>query len=218
MSIEAIIFDLDGLLVDSEPLAKQAWRMLLDRFGHTLDEATIDATFGLRLQDTARLMQDRFALPLSAPEIMAAKNQIFLALVERELHAMPGAPELLRAVQRRPLRHALATSAEPDYVPLALQAAGIDLPFEVVITGADVTRGKPEPDIYLAAARALGLPPENCLALEDSPHGVRSARAAGMRCIAVPNQITARLDLSFADWVMPSLTAVALQLDRFLQN
>jgi beta-phosphoglucomutase-like phosphatase (HAD superfamily) len=97
-----------------------------------------------------------------------------------------------------------------------LREVGAAEGFAAVITGDTVARGKPAPDIYLVAAAALGLSPTVCLALEDSPNGVRAAKAAGMRCIAVPNALSAGLDLSAADAVLPSLADVAARLDEWL--
>jgi HAD superfamily hydrolase (TIGR01509 family) len=129
---------------------------------------------------------------------------------------MPGLIELLDAIDARGLRRAVATSSPGFYAPVALQEIGAADGFVAIVTGDSVARGKPAPDIYLAAAAALALPPALCLALEDSPNGVRSAKAAGMRCIAVPNELSVELDLSEADAILPSLGAVAARLDEFL--
>jgi len=217
MSIQAIIFDLDGLMVDSEPSAKQAWRAWLARYGHVLDQETINAMFGLRLVDSSWLVKERFELPLSVKQIAAEESQVFLSLLDGNLRPMPGLDDLLHAVDARGLPRAVATSSSRRYAPIALRAVGAAGGFAAIVTGDDVQRGKPAPDIYLAAAAALDMPPAVCLALEDSPLGVQAAKAAGMRCVAVPNELTAGLDLSAADWILPSLTAVVEQLDSLLE-
>jgi beta-phosphoglucomutase-like phosphatase (HAD superfamily) len=89
--------------------------------------------------------------------------------------------------------------------------------FSAIVTGNMVQRGKPAPDIYLAAARQLSIPPEACLALEDAPHGVQAAKAAGMICVAVPNRFTLDLDLGAADRMLPSLSAVVIELETLIQ-
>ena len=214
--IEAVIFDLDGLMVDSEPLARQAWRTLLASYGHELDEETVNAMLGLRLMDSSRLVKGRFALPLTVEQIANRRGELLLASLPGNLQPMPGLIELLNAIDARGLRRAVATSSPGFYAPVALQEIGAADGFVVIVTGDSVARGKPAPDIYLAAAAALALPPTLCLALEDSPNGVRSAKAAGMRCIAVPNELSVELDLSEADAILPSLGAVAQRLDEFL--
>jgi HAD superfamily hydrolase (TIGR01509 family) len=216
VGIEAIIFDLDGLMVDSEPLARQAWRALLAEHGHTLDRETFNAMLGLRLMDSSRLVKGRFDLPLTIEQIADRRSELFLASLPGNLQPMPGLTELLSAIDARGLRRAVATSSPGFYAPVALREIGAADGFVVIITGDSVARGKPAPDIYLAAAAALALPPAVCLALEDSPNGVRAAKAAGMCCIAVPNEQSAGLDLSEADAIMPSLGAIAGRLDEFL--
>ena len=216
MPIEAIIFDLDGLMADSEPLARDAWRAFLTHYGHTLDEETINAMLGLRMMDTARLAKERFDLPLTVEQIATQRSDLFLASLAGNLKPMPGLGELLEAVDARGLRRAVATSSSGFYAPVALREIGAADGFEAIVTGDTVPQGKPAPDIYLAAAEALALPPAACLALEDSPKGVQAAKAAGMRCIAIPNALTAGLNLGAADEILPSLSAVAKRLDELV--
>jgi HAD superfamily hydrolase (TIGR01509 family) len=214
--IEAIVFDLDGLMVDSEPLAKEAWRAFLARHGHTFDRETSKATLGLRLTECAQLIKERYDLPLSVEEIAAQRSEWFLAALEGNLQPMPGLLELLEAIDARGLRRAVATSSPKFYASAALREIGVAGGFEVIIAGDMVPRGKPAPDIYLAAAEALALSPAVCLALEDSPNGLHAAKSAGMRCIVVPNALSADLDLSAADHVLPSLSIVAERLDELV--
>jgi HAD superfamily hydrolase (TIGR01509 family) len=216
MPVQAVILDLDGLMVDSEPLAKQAWRTLLARYGHTLDQEIIIAMLGLRLADSSLLVKERFGLPLSAPQIAAEEKRIFMGLLDGNLRPMPGLSDLLGAIDARGLPRAVATSSGRDGALIALRAVGVADGFSAIVTGDDVVHGKPAPDIYLAAAAELGRQPASCLALEDSPHGVSAAKAAGMHCVAVPNELTAEMDLRMADWVLPSLMAVTDQLDNLL--
>ena len=216
MPIQAIIFDLDGLMVDSEPLAKRAWSTLLAGYGHALDLGTTHALLGLRLMDSSRLIKERFNLPLSVEQIADRRADIFLKSLPGNLKPMPGLVELLNAVDSRGLTRAVATSSPSFYAPVALREVGVAGGFAAIITGDMVDRGKPDPDIYLEAANALAVCPTGCLALEDSPNGVKAAKAAGMRCVAVPNALSDRLDLSEADKVLPSLTAVAANLDELL--
>jgi HAD superfamily hydrolase (TIGR01509 family) len=214
--IKAVIFDLDGLMVDSEPLAKEAWRTFVARFGHALDQETVDAMLGLRLMDSAHVIKKRYALPLSIEQIASQRSEVFLESLPGNLQPMPGLRELIDAVDGRLLRRAVATSSPAFYAPLALAEIGVAEGFEVIVTGDMVAKGKPAPDIYLATAKALGLPPVDCLALEDSPNGIRAAKAAGMRCVAVPNDLSAGLDLREADAICSSLTVVAERLEEWL--
>jgi HAD superfamily hydrolase (TIGR01509 family) len=209
---------MDGLMVDSEPLAQQAWLDFLAEHGHTMDQAAFDAILGLRLMDSARVVKERFDLPLTVEQVAARRSALFLAALVGNLKPMPGLHRLLEAVDAHGLPRAVATSSPAAYAPVALREVGAAEGFAAVITGDTVARGKPAPDIYLVAAAALGLSPTVCLALEDSPNGVRAAKAAGMRCIAVPNALSAGLDLSAADAVLPCLADVAARLDEWLEQ
>ncbi len=216
MRIQAIIFDLDGLMVDSEPLARDAWRRFLASQGHTLTEDSFSAMLGLRLMDSAKYIKERYQLAQTIEEIAERRLELFLASLPGNLQPMPGLEELLRAVDVRGLRRAVATSSPGIYAPVALREIGAAEGFETIITGDMVAHGKPAPDIYLAAAAALDLPPAACMALEDSPNGVKAAKAAGMRCVAVPDELSTDLDLDGADTIFPSLAVVAERLDELL--
>ncbi len=216
MSVRAIIFDLDGLMVDSEPLAKQSWHALLGQYGRVLDEEAMNEIFGLRPVDSAQVIHQRLGLPGTPEQILTQRRQLMWEIIQdKGMRPMPGLHVLLKAIDARGLPRAVATSSGRQYAPMAMRSIGVD-GFAALVTGDDVERGKPAPDIYLAAAAALQVAPAACLALEDSPHGVRAAKAAGMRCVAVPGPMTAELDFSAADWVFPSLAAVAGELDSLL--
>jgi beta-phosphoglucomutase-like phosphatase (HAD superfamily) len=111
----------------------------------------------------------------------------------------------------------VATSGERRYVDAVVRELNLDGLFDAIAVAEDVERGKPAPDVYLLAARRLGLPPAQCLALEDAPNGVLAAKAAGMRCVAVPNEMTRSLDLSAADARLPSLLAVCRNLEALIR-
>lgn len=213
--IQAVVFDLDGLLVDSEPVQIEAWDAFLAQYGHALDPALLGDMFGLRVWDSARLVRDRLALPLSVDEVVAQRDAIFFDLLPGRLQPMPGTVELVTALTQRGLPLGLATSGHRRYVDIVLPALGLTGAFETEATGDEVARGKPAPDIYQLAATRLNIAPEHCLALEDAPLGVAAAKAAGMTCLAVPNEMTAALDgFQIADAVLPSLDAVLSWLDE----
>jgi HAD superfamily hydrolase (TIGR01509 family) len=207
--IHAVVFDLDGLLVDSESLQIAAWHAFLASYGARLDDGLVQEMFGLRLSDSARLVTERLALPLTTAEVIAQRDAIFLDSLSGRLRPMPGARELVAELTRRGIPLALATSGHRRYVERALAEIGLTDSFSVKVTAEDVERGKPAPDCYRLVANRLGLPPATCLALEDAPLGVHAARAAGLRCLAVPNEHTRSLPgLAQADAVLPSLHEV----------
>jgi len=215
-SPRAVIFDLDGLMVDSEPLAEWAWNQVLARYGHRLDSDVLSEILGLRVVDSARLICRRFQLPISSQEAADERDRLFLELVPTRLCVFPGLYPLLDELVSRGLLLGVATSGHRRYVTLALWTLAIESFFQAVATGDDVARGKPAPDIYLLAAARLGVPPGCCLVLEDAPLGVAAARAAGMFCVAVPNERVASRDFAKAHRVFPSLEEVRMALDDLL--
>ena len=216
LSPRAVIFDLDGLMADSEPLAKWAWNQVLARYGYRLDDRTFREILGMRVTDSARFICERFPLPINAEEALAERDELFLGAVPTRLRARPGLYPLLDELVGRGLPLGIATSGHRRYVTLALQTLGLEGRFQAVARGDEVEQGKPAPDIYLLAAERLGVPPDRCLALEDAPLGVESAHAAGMVCVVVPNQWTASLDFPGAHRVFPSLNEVREALDDLL--
>jgi HAD superfamily hydrolase (TIGR01509 family) len=214
--LQAVIFDLDGLMVDSESLAEQAWRQVLAGYGRKLDDQTFREILGLRVADSACLICERFHLPISSEEAQAERDRLFLEAVPTRLRARPGLYPLLDELTVRGLPLGVATSGHRQYVTLALRTVELAGRFRAVATGDEVEQGKPAPDIYLLAAERLDVPPACCLALEDAPLGVESACAAGMTCVAVPNRWTVSLEFPGAYRVFPSLNEVRESLDDLL--
>ncbi len=207
-TIDAVLLDMDGLMVDSEPHSIASWEAVFAKRALTLRRATIDRMFGLRLREAAEMLVDEFQLTDQPSDLAREKTLYQIEHLDGNVQAMPGLYELLREIDRRGLGKAMATSGTHAYVDAILTAIGLVGRFEVIITGDDVAKGKPEPDVFLAAAHTLGRPPESCLVLEDAPAGVQAAKAAGMTCFAIPNEHTKILDLSAADRVLGSLSEV----------
>ena len=207
-AIQAVIFDLDGLLVVSEPLQLRAWDAYLRQHGAALTPALLQRMLGLRLVDSAALVQRELRLPVAVQDVVRDRDELFLASVPGNIHAMPGAGKLVDTLHAHGTRLALATSGHRRYVDLALAGAGLRGVFEVEVTGELVEHGKPAPDTYLRACELLHLPPAACLALEDAPNGVASAKAAGLWCIAVPDPMAERAQFSAADAIVRSLDEV----------
>lgn len=212
--MRAVVFDLDGLLVDSEPVQIAAWELFLARYERTLDPSLLQRMFGLRIWDSARLLIHELDLPLVMDQVVTERDALFFDLLPGRLREMPDAAATVRALAARELPLALATSGHRRYVDVALEALGLEGAFGVEVTGDMVEHGKPAPDIYLAAAHELGIEPEHCLALEDAPLGIASAKTAGLICLAIPNEMTRELDgFERADAVLERLADVIPWLD-----
>jgi HAD superfamily hydrolase (TIGR01509 family) len=212
--VAAFLFDLDGLVVDSEPHSLWTWRAVLAARGVTLEDEVVDRILGLRPRDSTALIIGRYGLPDTVEALSREKVDTQIAHLAGRVAPMPGLGRLLDALDGRRAARAIASSGARRYVEAVLAALGLTARFPVVLTGDEVTNGKPAPDIFLAAAAALGAAPRDCLVLEDAPNGVAAARAAGMRCVAIPNASTRGLDLGAATWILGSLDEVAERLDE----
>jgi sugar-phosphatase len=203
--LEAVIFDLDGLAVDSEPVQVEAWRRAVEAAGAQFDPDLIHSYWGRPIATTAAGLAER--LRVDAAQLEAARDRAFEALTETGVPIMPSLPEATRRVQEHGLRSGLVTSGGRDYAETVLAALRREhgVAFDAVVTRDDVENPKPDPEPYLMGARLLQLDPAACAVLEDAPAGVASARAAGMTVVAVPTEYTRGLDLSEADSVQPDL-------------
>ena len=210
----AIIFDMDGVLVDSEPLFLNAINRLLVQEGvDPVSEAeNQEFLIGTTIQETWRQLKLRRPLPLPAETYMQRYDVIVREVMMQELAPQPGVRALIAACRQRGLPVAVASSSRHIWVDLKLAAIGLTGAFDLVLGGDDVTRGKPDPDIYLKAAAGLGLPPEQCIAIEDSPIGIAAAVAAGTCTIAVRTDYTRHLDVSQAHAILETLEDFDLSL------
>jgi HAD superfamily hydrolase (TIGR01509 family) len=184
---DAVIFDMDGVLIDSEQLWSQSKQELVRETGGRWREDAPTAMMGMSSPEWSRYMRDELGVDLDVEEINRAVVDRMERRYREHLPLLPGAVETVRTLHRRwPL--ALASSANREIIDLALDAAGLAGEFSATVSSEEVQHGKPAPDVYLEAARRLEVDPRRCVAIEDSSNGLRSAAAAGMAVIAVPNQ------------------------------
>ena len=185
-SVDAVVFDLDGVLLDSEQLWNEAKREVVAEHGGQWRDDAPRAMMGMSSHEWAAYMHDELGVPLGVEEIDAEVVARMEAFYRSRLPLLPGAVEAVRALSGRwPL--GLASSANREIIDLALSLAGVEDAFAVTVSSEEVARGKPAPDVYLEACRRLEVSPEASVAVEDSSNGLRSASAAGMSVIAVPN-------------------------------
>jgi mannitol-1-/sugar-/sorbitol-6-/2-deoxyglucose-6-phosphatase len=212
--ISAVILDMDGLLIDTEPVWRTAAREILAQLGIDLTEADLLDTTGVRVDEMAAAFLAKRPAPVPSPAQVADRiTDAVVAHVARAGEPMPGVPEAIALFGRHDLRLAIASSSPIRLIDAVCVRLQLDI--EVRCSALDEPHGKPAPDVYLAAARRLGLSPARCLALEDSPAGVLAAKAAGMTCVAVPDPLLAG-DPRYrrADLILPSLTELDEQTLR----
>jgi HAD superfamily hydrolase (TIGR01509 family) len=209
----AVIYDLDGVIVDSESAWDQARRELVDEVGGTWRPEATRAMLGMSSPEWSRYVRDELGVRMSPQEI----NDAVVAHIERRyrqaLPLIPGAVESVRRLAARwPL--GLASSSNRPIIDLVLEQAGLTDRFAATVSSEEVGRGKPAPDVYLEAARRVGAEPGRCVAVEDSSNGLRSAAAAGLRVIAIPNREFAPDPdaLALADTVLASIDELTVEV------
>jgi beta-phosphoglucomutase len=195
--VGAIILDMDGLMLDTEPLYKSAWQAASAELGYPLDDPSYAKLVGRPNEDCERELVGRFGSGFPLDKFRARWPGLWKAEVAANgIQQKPGLMQFLACLDGQGLPVAVATSSETDYAALSLRKAGLEGRFKVIVTGDEVARGKPAPDIYLEAALRMQVPPSVCVALEDSEAGILAASRAGMRGLLIP------------DWTEPSDAAV----------
>ncbi|HET8627186.1 MAG TPA: HAD family phosphatase [Thermomicrobiales bacterium] len=211
--LAAVVFDMDGLLVDTETISHRAWEQYLARdHGATLTEADYAAIVGTYSLDTWTIIRDRLGLPLNLPDdlarLEAAVDAVYRGLLAEGVAPLPGAVDLARACHAAGLRLGIASSSPLARVAEIVASVGLADIFDALTSGDEVPYSKPDPAIYRLACERLGVPPAAAVAVEDSGPGILAARAAGLRSLAVPSIYTSSHDLSAASAVVPSLVGV----------
>lgn len=205
-TVAAVLFDMDGTLADTERLHWRAYGRVLDRFGVAVDLDTYRRRF-IAVAGGAEWACAAFRLPIDAATLRAEKAVAYRRLLEEGVSPMPGARAALARLRPR-FRLAVATNSVRDEARFVLDRIGLRDLLDAVVAREDYAAAKPAPDAWLAAARALGVAPEACVVVEDTPRGLAAGLAAGMPVVAVPSELTADQDFTGAACVLPSLDAL----------
>jgi HAD superfamily hydrolase (TIGR01509 family) len=206
--IQALIFDMDGLLVDSEHLAEAAMTAFLQRYGHEPRAEVAAQLLGRRLPEAIAIVREAYEMNLPVDDLIAIYGEMRMSALRGNVRPMPGAAEIIAFGRAAGLRLALATSGHRSHADLSLGETGLANLFDGEATGDDVERGKPAPDLFLLAASRIDVDPSACVVFEDAPLGVAAGVAAGMRTVAVPNAKSRALPFPVAPEVtLPDLTA-----------
>jgi HAD superfamily hydrolase (TIGR01509 family) len=195
---KAVIFDFDGLMVESESIAYQVWCEVLGSYGKTFTEDMYHTMIGDEPLNSVNYLIERLDLPIDPQDLLEVYWSQRTERVCREIAPAPGLLDLLNMLKERALKLAVASNSPSNYVHAVLEAIDLTDKFSCIRCREDVSRGKPAPDVYLAAATCLEVEPGRCLVLEDSPIGLEAALNAGMRCIVVPNENLGIVDYSGA--------------------
>ncbi len=204
--IRGVIFDMDGVLLESEPFLAEAAAKMFAEKGCTVAPEEFRPYFGMGEDHLLKGVADAHGFPLDPGPDKARTYAIYLEVIHDRIEALPGVRDFIASCKAHNLPIALASSA--DRVKVDGNLREIEIPpetFDAMVTGSDVAEKKPAPDIFLEAARRLGVDPRTCLVVEDAIVGVAAARAAGARCLAVSTNFP-REKLADADWVVPDLS------------
>ncbi|MFH1835530.1 MAG: HAD family phosphatase [Methanobacteriota archaeon] len=216
MDLKAVLFDLDGVLVDSESISREASDTVLARHGIVLEDEERKLVFGRRTIDNYRRHVESRGVDLDPEKLVEEKVEYFNELIKGRLKPLPGVLELLGALDDAGVKKAVVSSSPLDRVNASLEEVGLLLEFELVISGDCCKKGKPDPGPFLLAVEKMGVKPSECVVIEDAEAGILAANAGGILVVAVKSPNTHGQDLSSADRIVESLTEVDLELLRSL--
>jgi HAD superfamily hydrolase (TIGR01509 family) len=210
--IKAVIFDMDGVMIDSEPLWEKTERILLARRDIEYSPTYRDQIVGLNQNDSGKLLIETFELEETVEDIISERVEILTAIYEDELEVVLDLIPLLDNLRDNKFKLAVASSSPLRVINFVLDMFSLQEYFPVVVSGECTENGKPHPDIYLHTAKRLEVEPSECVAIEDSINGVKSAKAAGMYCIAVPDKRLSQMEFQNADIIVPNLNRISPDL------
>jgi beta-phosphoglucomutase family hydrolase len=202
--IKGFIFDMDGVIIDSEPLHFELNRRIMRDFGLELPDEVFIPYVGITNEQMWAELIDRYRLNTTIAELQA-KEALLKREVFQDLQPIKGIPELLANLKKDGIAIGLASSSSREFIEMVLEKLQIRGYFQAVVSGRELTRSKPDPEIFLRTAELLNVKPVDCLVLEDSRHGVEAAKRAGMKCIAFQNPNSGPQDLSRADKIVHTL-------------
>ncbi len=212
--IQAIIFDMDGLMIETEHLQSQAYEQVLRSYGVNLEfnnEGVVHRV-GISGVDNFTFLKQKYNINESIEVLLDKKQTIYRAILSNNIVPKPGLLSLIETIKHAGLKLAVASSSSLEDIMFVLKHIGITDVFDVVVSGENVAQHKPAPDIFIEAARRLNADPRTCVVLEDSQSGVEAANAAHMKVITVPNQYTKSHNFSKADVVVTSLEKINLDI------
>ena len=211
--MKAVIFDMDGVLVDSQPYHFKADIETMSEYGVVKDQKFYEKFAGTLTSDRMRILKDLFKLDIPVEEMVKKREDMILEIMAREdIKPVSGIPEFLKSIKNRGLKTAVASSSGYDLIGLILSRLGISEYFDSITSGNDVKRGKPSPDIFLLAAERIGAEPSECLVVEDSENGVRAAKAAGMTALGYVNPTSGNQCLDMADFITDDFKKVNIEM------
>lgn len=202
--MKGLIFDMDGLMIDSERLYFRAEREIASRFGKETSEELLGRMMGRKALESMEIFVRELGLDMSAEEALAERSELMRRLMREDLRPMPGLSRIIGAFFGR-LKLAVATGAPREFLDIAMDGLCLRDKFDLLLASDGIEKGKPDPEIFLAACSGLGFPPQSCIVLEDSANGVLAGKHAGCYVVAVPTEYSREQNFGPADAVVEDL-------------
>lgn len=218
--LKAVIFDMDGVIVDTEPIYGRVEKEMFSDLGLDIPDDECSTFVGTSNRDMWNLLREKYKISLSVDELCKIEEDNYISALKTcgEAILVPGVKELIKELHNNGVKIALATSSVRNTADKVLKTFRLEGYFEAVAGGDEVERSKPSPDLYMTAVRRLSLEPEQCIAIEDSKNGVRAAKAAGLKCVAYRNPNSGSQDTSCADAIVDSIKELNyMELKRILK-
>jgi len=206
--IHAVIFDMDGVLVDSEFLHIKAEKKTFSPYGIELSKEEINTYMGMGVKMMLKSLIQKYSLPLTGEALFRIHEKNLSEIFQEELEMMPGAMEIISYLKNRKIKLALASSSSLYLINLILQKMHLKSIFDVVLSGEEVANGKPFPDIFIKTAELLNVQPDRCVVIEDSKNGVTAAKNAGMLCIGFKSPNSKNQDINRSDYIVADLIKI----------
>ncbi len=210
--IKAVIFDMDGVIVDSEPIHIEAEKQTLLKYGVKITTEELRTYTGTTAEFEFNDIIRKYKLNTTAKTLFDEKEVIMFKLLEERTEPTKGVIDLIKNLKQQGFKLGIATSGHRKLAQYYLNRLGIESFFDTVVCAEDITRSKPDPEIFLKAAERLGVEPAQCVVVEDAKLGVEAATRAGMKCVGYRNPNSGNQDLSKADWVVSDFTKLDLQV------
>lgn len=204
-NIETIIFDMDGVIVDSEPLQVESYNQVLRKYNIFISKHRFKYFVGKKQSEIFAEIKENNQIEESIENLIAQKRDCYLKLVKAKMVAMPGLSNLVRCLKDKGLGIGIASSSPLADIKTILRCIKMEEQFDRVVSAENLEQGKPNPDVFLLAAKELNTTPEQCIVIEDTNVGVLAAKRANMKCIAMPNYFTRDQDFSSADFIVDDL-------------
>jgi HAD superfamily hydrolase (TIGR01509 family) len=205
--LQAVLFDMDGLMINTEPLQSKAYENILKEYGKSpiFYPTGVVQKVGVREKENWELIKQVHKLEEDTAVLIQKRGPVYLKILKENLRPQPGLLDLIHLIHFHHILMAVASSSAQEHIEMVLQGLGIRNYFKAIVSGQFVPRSKPYPDTFLEAAKKLQVNPKNCVILEDAEVGVIAGKEAGSKVIAIPNKFTIDQDMSKADLVVTSL-------------